>query len=73
MSFFILIVLASEKYLAKNLSANTSHVMSNLTGKEFNQLLALFFKEKENSLSLMASSVTPLCLNVSQISIKLVS
>ena len=71
MSFLILTVLASGKYLAKNLYANASQVVIELTGKELNQLLVLSFKEKLNSLSLMALSVTPLCLKESQISRKL--
>ena len=71
MLFLNLTVFAGGKYLAKNFFANKSQIMIELLGNEFNQFLALSFKEKLNSLSLMISSVTPSDLKISQISRKL--
>ena len=69
-SFLKFAVFAGGKYLAKNFCANSSHVVMRLGGKEFNQTFALSLSEKGKSLSQIASSVTPLCLKVSQISKK---
>lgn len=45
--------------------------MIETSGNKFNHILILFFNEKENNLSLMTSSNTPLYLNISHISKKL--
>ena len=65
--------LAGGKYLVRNFYAKVAQLVIDPTSKEFNHFLALSFREKRNNLSLMASSRTPLTLNISQISIKKIS
>ena len=65
-----LLSLKDGKYFAKNFCANSSYVVMRRGGKEFNQTFALSLSEKGKSLSRITSSVTPLCLKVSQISKK---
>ena len=69
-SFLSFAIFAGGKYFAKNFCANSSNVVMMPGGKEFNQTFALSLGEKGKSLSRIASSVTPLCLKVSQISKK---
>ena len=59
-------VLEGGKYLFKNFSTKSSHVVIESGGKELSQLLTLSLNENENTLNLMASSKRPLCLKVSQ-------
>ena len=60
------VVLEGGKYLFKNISVKSSHVVIEFGGNELSQLFALSLKENGNNLNLMASSEIPLCLNVSQ-------
>ena len=66
MSLRNLTVLAGRKYLIKNFYAKVAQSDIDLVGKEFNHSLALSFSEKENNLSLIASSGTLLTLNILQ-------
>ena len=63
-----LTVLVGEKYLARNFCVKVAQLVIDPTVKEFNHSLALSFREKGKSLSVMASSGTPFTLNISQIS-----
>lgn len=64
MLFLNLAVLAGEKYLAKNFCASASQIVPG--AREFNNIFALSLREKGNNLRQMASSVIPICLNVSK-------
>ena len=55
-------VLEGEKYLLKIFLAKSSYIVIEPGRKELNQLLALSFSKNGNSLSLMASLDTLLCL-----------
>lgn len=68
LAFLIFTVLAFEKYSDKNLSIICSKMVINSRGSELSHCLARLLNEKENNLSLMASSVAP--LSVSHISRK---
>ena len=70
MSFLIFIDFAGGKYLVRKALTSPSHVVIILEGNEINHALALLFRENGNNQSLIASSITPLCLKVSQISKK---
>ena len=70
MSFLNFAVLAGGKNFARNFCAKSSQVVMDPEGKEWSQVFALSLREKGNTLNLTASSVTPLYLKVSQISMK---
>ena len=71
MSLRSLAVLDGGKYLAKIFSTNPSQLVMDSLGKVWSQPFARSLSEKGNSLSLIASSITPLDLKVSQTSKKL--
>ena len=63
-----LVIIAEEKYEAKNFSANCAHMVINHRGKELSYYLALPSTNKRKSWRWITSSETLFSLNVSQIS-----
>ena len=70
MSFLIFAIFASRKYLDRNFLTIWLHVVIECLSRVFSHYLAQFLSEKGNNLSLIASLVVPLILNISQTSKK---
>jgi len=67
--FFLQLFWTREKYFFKNFSTTSSQVFKLFPLNECNHLFASLDNEKENKLSLTASSGTPAIVTVLQISI----